>query len=213
MSRTAVIAGATGLVGSALLQQLLASARYSQVIALARRPLAITHPKLRGVHSTLEDFDTLAEPLTADDAFCCLGTTTAKAGKVGLERVDYHMVVDFARAAHAAGARRFAVVSSIGASARSPAHYSRVKARMEQAVAEIGFDGVDILRPSLLLGARSDSRPAEDLAQRLAPLLAPLFVGPLKPYRPVAAAEVARVMIECVQEPVQGLRIHTLPRR
>jgi uncharacterized protein YbjT (DUF2867 family) len=212
MSRTAVISGATGLVGAALLDQLLKGSDYSRVIAVSRRPLGVTHPKLSVVQHSLEDFTQPDAALAADDAFCTLGTTTAKSGKVGLERVDYHMVVDFARAVRAAGARRFTVVSSLGASARSPAFYSRVKARMEQAVAEIDFDAVDILRPSLLLGDRQESRPAEALAQRLAPLIAPLFVGFLKPYRPIAASDVARAMIEVTLEPAQGLRIHVLPR-
>jgi uncharacterized protein YbjT (DUF2867 family) len=213
MSRTAIIAGATGLVGSALLDQLLTDAAYARVIVLARRAPIQQHPKLAVILSTLEDFDSIdAVSLAADVAFCALGTTTAKAGKVGLERVDYHMAVDFARAVQAAGARRFIVVSSLGAAARSPAFYSRVKARMERAVSEIGFEGVDIVRPSLLLGARSDTRPAEDIAQKLAPLIGPLFVGPLKAYRPIDAAAVAQAMIDLADEPAQGLRVHTLPR-
>lgn len=213
MSRTAVIAGATGLVGQALLKQLLVDADYARVVVLARRPLSLDHPKMRVVDSTLEDLSALGDTLAAEVAFCALGTTTAKAGKVGLERVDYHMVVDFARAAHAAGARHFIVVSALGASAQSPAFYSRVKARMEQAIGEIGFAAVDILRPSLLLGARSESRPAEDLAQKLAPLIAPLFVGPLRPYRPIAATAVAQAMVKLAGDAAPGLRIHTLPLR
>lgn len=211
MSRTAVLAGATGLIGRALLDLLLTDDDTARVTVVSRRALPLSHPKLVVVDSSLEDLATLGPALAADEAYCTLGTTTAKSGKVGLERVDYHMVVDFARAAHAAGTSRFLVVSSLGASLKSPVFYSRVKGRMEQAVAEIGFEAVDILRPSLLLGARAESRPAEAVAQRLAPWLAPLFVGPLQPYRPIAASEVARAMLQLARTPGAGTRVHTLP--
>jgi uncharacterized protein YbjT (DUF2867 family) len=120
-------------------------------------------------------------------------------------------VVDLARATRTSGARQFLVVSAVGASTRSPAFYSRVKARMEQAVADVDFDAVHVLRPSLLLGARDERRAAEDLAQRLAPLLLPLFVGPLKKYRPVRADDVAMAMETLALRPSKGVQIHHLP--
>lgn len=212
MARTALIAGSTGLIGSLLLQKLLDSPDYQRVVALTRRPLPLTHAKLVNPTSDFEHFGAVSAQLAVDDVFCCLGTTTAKAGgQAGLERVDYHMVVDLARAARAAGARQFLVVSAVGASLRSPAFYSRVKARMERSVAESGYATVHILRPSLLLGARQEHRPAEDLAQKLSPLLAPLFVGPLSPYRPVPAATVAAAMLALALRPAGGVRIHHYP--
>lgn len=212
MSRTALIAGATGLVGSALLQQLLDRPEYARVTVIGRRAPALQHAKLGFVASSLESFQALSTEFAADDVFCCLGTTTATAGgKTGLERVDYHMVVGLARAAQAQGARQFLVVSAAGASLKSPAFYSRVKARMEQAVAAAGYATVHILRPSLLLGARSESRPFEALAQRLAPLLAPLCVGPLAKYRPITGGDVAAAMIRLALRDQPGVHIHDLP--
>jgi uncharacterized protein YbjT (DUF2867 family) len=212
MARTALIAGSTGLIGSLLLPKLLDSPEYGRVIALSRRPLGLDHPKLVNPLSDLEHLGSLGEQLKADDVFCCLGTTTKKAGgKAGLERVDYHMVVDLARAARRAGATQFLVVSAAGASLRSPAFYSRVKARMERSVAEAGYPTVHVLRPSLLLGERGEKRPAEEIAQKLTPLLAPLFAGPLTPYAPVRAEAVAQAMLKLALLPSSGVRIHHYP--
>lgn len=212
MSRTALLAGPTGLVGRLLLQRLLASPEYIAVAALTRRPLGLSHPKLLELHADYDDLGKLKGNLGADDVFCCLGTTLRKAGsRAAFERVDYHMVVDLARAARAAGAKQFLVVSAVGSSKHSPAFYSRVKARMEEAVADAGFDAVHIVRPSLLLGPREEHRFAEDLAQRLAPLIAPLFRGPFKKYRPVSADEVAAAMEQLALSAAKGVKIHHLP--
>lgn len=213
MARTALVAGATGLVGRLLLDRLLASPEYTRVLVLTRRPLGRSDPKLVEVQTDYTDLKKIGDRIAADDVFCCLGTTLAKAGsRAAFERVDYHMVVDLARAAKAAGAKQFLVVSAVGAAATFPApFYSRVKARMEQTVAEIGFEGVQIVRPSLLLGAREDRRVAEDLAQKLAPILAPLFIGPLKKYRPVPADAVAAALEQLAARHEQSVRVHHLP--
>ena len=121
------------------------------------------------------------------------------------------MVLAVARAAQAGGATRFYGVSSAGASATSPAFYSRVKARMEKAVGEVGFAAVHLFRPSLLLGARSESRPGEALAQKLAPALGALCIGPLRKYRPITAADVADAMLMVARSGVVGTVVHDLP--
>lgn len=140
MFRVALIVGATGLVGRALLTRLLAAPDYSSVIVLGRRAPNAADPKLRFVRSTLEDLDRLADPLAADDFFCCLGTTTkAAGGHAGLERVDHTMVLAAARTAQAGGATRAFVVSAAGTSANALTFYSRLNARMDRDVAAIGF--------------------------------------------------------------------------
>ncbi len=212
MARTALVVGATGLVGSALLDRLLAAPEYTTVTVLGRRAPAIGHAKLRFVLSTLADLDSLADPLAVDDLFCCLGTTTkAAGGHAGLERVDYTMVLAVARAAQAGGATRFFGVSAAGSSATALTFYSRLKARMERDVAAVGFKATHFFRPSLLLGARSESRPAEALGQTLAPLLAPLCVGPLRKYRPITAEDVADAMLLIARGDQAGTRVHDLP--
>lgn len=188
MSRSAVVAGASGLVGGLLLEELLAAPDYARVTALVRTPLPREHAKLA---QEVVNFGDPRVP-AADDAFCCLGTTRAKAGSAEAFRaVDFDAVVAFARSARASGAKRFLLVSSSGADARSPFLYPRVKGEAEQAVSGLGFETVAILRPSLLLGPRAESRPAEHLAQ--------LALGPLRAliparWRPIEAATVARAM-------------------
>jgi uncharacterized protein YbjT (DUF2867 family) len=212
MPRTALVAGATGMVGTLLLRQLAAGNDYAEVRVLGRRQPAQEHPRFRFVATDFSDLDTLGAALSADDVFCCLGTTIRKAGsQPAFERVDYHMVVDLARAARKAGAKRFLVVSSVGASERSPAFYSRVKGRMEQAVAAVGFEAVHIVRPSLLLGDRTERRPGEKLAQLAAPLLSPLLHGPLAKYRAVDGNEVATALITLARSPATGVHVHHLP--
>lgn len=212
MTRTALIAGPTGLVGQYLLQRLVLDPAYSSVRALARRPLALQHPSLRLLQTDLADPSTLGASLQADDVFCCLGTTMRRAGsRAAFEDVDYRMVVDLARAARAAGAHQFIVVSAVGASTHSPAYYNRVKGRMEAAVSALGFSAVHIVRPSLLLGERTEQRPSEALAQKLSPYLSPLMAGPLMRYRPVAAEDVAEAMLQLALRGEHGVHVHHLP--
>jgi uncharacterized protein YbjT (DUF2867 family) len=212
MARTAVVAGATGLVGTILLRQLAQDARYSEVRVLGRRPPAQGHAKFRFVETDFSDLAAHAGALAADDVFCCLGTTIRKAGsQPAFERVDFHMVVDLARAAHKAGAKRFLVVSAVGASERAAAFYSRVKGRMESAVSQLPFEAVHIVRPSLLIGDRAERRPAEHAAQIFAPLLASLLRGGLAKYKAVPAEDVSTALVELAQRPATGVHVHHLP--
>jgi uncharacterized protein YbjT (DUF2867 family) len=214
MSRIALVAGATGLVGGKLLRQLLARDEYSEVRVLGRRPPPLDAGKLRFIASDFTRLEDLDVELKVDDVFCCLGTTIKQAGsQAAFERVDYHMVVDLARAAQKSGARRFLVVSAAGASAHSPVFYSRVKARMEEAVAALPFEAVHIVRPSLLLGERKDVRAGEWLGQLVAPLLTPLMVGPLRKYQPIQADAVAASLVRLALKGEAGAHVHALPLR
>jgi len=210
--RTALLAGATGLVGGHLLQRLLADPRYKRVVTVSRKALGIKHPKLRPL---ITDFDPIEAAMaglgeTVDDAFCALGTTIKTAGsRAAFRRVDFGYVVAFARAARAAGARRLMLVSAIGASARSGIFYLRVKGETEEAVAALGYPALHIFRPGLLLGQRAESRPREALGMALAPFLNPLMLGPAKAYRGIPADMVAAAMIIAAGAERTGRQIHT----
>ncbi len=215
-ARTALVAGATGAVGSALLTLLLADARYGTVKVLSRRPLTISHRKLSVLmlpgSAMASGLEPLGTALAADEVFCCLGTTLKTAGsRAAFERVDYHLVLDIARAALAQGAQQFLVVSAAGAALRSPSFYSRVKARMEHAVLDLGYRSTHILRPSLLLAKRRESRPAEWLGQQIAPLFSPFLRGSLAIYRPIRADAVAAAMLTLALRHIPGGHIHHLP--
>jgi uncharacterized protein YbjT (DUF2867 family) len=198
-----LLAGATGLVGSAYAAQWQGP---GTLHLLVRRPVAARAP-LQQVH--VVDFAALTALPAADAAVCALGTTIALAGsQAAFRAVDFDAVLAFARAARAAGARKLAVVSSLGADRKSPSFYSRTKGEMEVAVAGLGYDCVIVARPSLLTGDRGalaqPARVGERLAQLLAAPLAPLIP---RAYRPIAAATVARALHRALLQAEPGLRI------
>jgi uncharacterized protein YbjT (DUF2867 family) len=207
--RTALLAGATGLVGGALLPMLLASKHYQQVDVLLRRAApdikADARLKLHRV-----DFARLPTAFPAvDDAYIALGTTIKVAGsEAAFRQVDLEFVLNTARAARAAGATRLAVVSALGADAASRVLYNRVKGEMQAAVTQLGYTSVVIAQPSLLLGNRAalgqPSRTGEVWAARL---LGPL--GRLLPngIRPIAASTVAAALLAATLEAKPGVRM------
>jgi uncharacterized protein YbjT (DUF2867 family) len=207
--RTALLAGATGLVGRELLALLLDSERYRSVHALLRRTSANigAYPKLK-IHEV--DFARLTAAFPAvDDVFIALGTTIKLAGsEAAFRQVDFDFVVNIARTAQAAGARRLAVVSALGADPTSRIFYNRVKGEMEIAVTQIGYESVVIAQPSLLLGDRAalgqPPRTSEIWAARL---LAPLGWIMPKGVRPLAASTVASALLAAVLDAKPGVRV------
>src|SRR5688572_19972185 len=148
--------------------------------------------------------------LVANDAFCCIGTTLAEAGsQEEFRATDVDAVLLFARAARAAQATRFVVVSSVGASSQSKKFYLRTKGEMEEAVAHLGFVSVDILQPSLLLGPRKALRPLEITGRIFAPLINPLLTGSREPYRAISAETVARAMLGAARRGGKGTYRYT----
>lgn len=205
-TRLAVVAGGSGLVGRTLLQILGADPRYTSVTSLVRRAVP-TPPGVESRHVDFERLDEFALP-NVDDAFCCLGTTRRDAGSAAaFRRVDLDYVVAFATLAKRAGARRFMLVSSLGASPRSPFLYPRTKGECEAAIFAIGFSTVVILRPSFLLGERTQGRPVETLALRTGRLLGPLLVGPLRRYAPVEASAVATTLVHSAANAPLGVTV------
>ena len=193
-ARVAVVAGATGLVGQAVLALLLADKRYSAVHAVGRRAPGVQHAKLVShVSKTFGDVNLPA----VDDVFIALGTTIKLAGsQAAFKAVDFDAVLAVAQAAHAAGASRLGVVSAMGADSQSSVFYNRVKGDMEAAVGALGFTHVLIARPALLLGDRAalnqPQRAGEGLAAKILPWLSPLLPAN---YKPVDAAQVARALV------------------
>ncbi|TXK49011.1 oxidoreductase [Pontibacter qinzhouensis] len=208
-TRTALIAGASGLVGGHCLHLLLDSDRYDQVISVGRRDLPIIHPKL---DQKVLDFDQLQKhksDLAADDVFCCLGTTIRKAGsKDAFQKVDYQYVVQLAELALSKAASQFLVVSAMGADANSLFFYNRVKGKMEKEVSGMGYDSVHIFRPSLLLGEREEQRTGEELASKVMRPLSNLLIGPLEKYKPIQGETVAKAMLHAAAQDKKGVHIY-----
>ena len=196
MSRRAALAGATGLVGGALLELLLADPATSFICAPTRRPLnaraKLDNPRL--------DAGWTLPPV--DEAYCCLGTTRKTAGSdAAFRAVDLDLVVAFAKAARGAGARRFGLVSSLGADTASRFLYPRTKGDAEKACAGLGFENVVIVRPSFLLGERAEHRAGERVALALERALRPLI--PAR-WRGVRAGVAAASLMSSVRGGVPG---------
>ena len=204
--RTAMVAGATGLIGRALLTLLLASKHYRSVHVLLRRtPPGIEACAKLKVHQV--DFARLPATFPAvDDVFIALGTTIKIAGsEAAFRQVDFDFVVNVARAAKAAGAKRLAVVSALGADPTSRIFYNRVKGEMEIAVMQIGYELVVIAQPSMLLGDRAAlGQPPRSSEIWAARLLAPLGWIMPKGVRPIAARAVASALLAAILEAKPG---------
>lgn len=206
--RTALVLGATGLVGGHCLELLLGDPAWSRVTVVARRALGRADARLREVVADFGRLDEAADAFAVDDVFCCLGTTIRQAGsQEAFRRVDHDYVVRAAELARRQGATRFLLVTALGADPGSRVFYNRVKGEAERDVTALPFEGVALLRPSLILGARADRRPAEALFQKAAPLLSPLLWGPLRRYRAIPAAAVARAMVRLAREGFGGVRV------
>ena len=204
--KTALVAGSTGLIGTALIKVLVQSQRYREVKAITRRDLSVTDPKLKPLVVDYRALEESRAELQADDVFCCLGTTMAKAkSKENFREVDYSFPLALAHASRAVNAKQFLLVSALGADKDAKIFYNRVKGETEQAISRIGFECVHIFRPSLLLGPRTESRSAEDAAKFFYRIFG--FIIPDK-YKAIEAIRVAGAMLHFAALEKKGTFIH-----
>ena len=208
-ARTALVAGASGLVGSQVLRLLLEDPVYSRVTLLARRELPLSHKKLEQRIASFDRLAQIADFPRVHDVFCCLGTTMQQAGSPdAFRKVDFTYVVELARVAVRHRAPQFLVVTAVGADPQSRILYSRVKGEAEEAVRRLQFESIQIFRPSLVVGARAQSRPAERVARLLGLLVGWALVGPLSRYRPIKAEALARAMVRVAREAPRGTHVY-----
>lgn len=203
--KVALITGATGLIGSQLVQLLLEDSYYGKVIAVTRKPLDDQHSKLENLAL---DFDKLTEhynALKADDVFCCLGTTIKVAKtKEAFRKVDFEYPLELARISKSQGASQFLLVSALGANKNSSVFYNKVKGEVEEAIQKISFSSMHVFRPSLLLGPRTEHRSGEDAAKWFFKFLG--FLIPAK-YKAVQSIKVARAMLHFAKTNNKGFHI------
>ena len=208
MAHTAMVLGATGLVGGEVVKLLVQDARFDSVVALARRPLAWTHPKLR---VQILDFDQPAswhlEEARADMLFSALGTTLKQAGsKEAQYKVDVTYQLEIARAAAAAGVTTYALVSAMGASASSSSFYMKMRGELEEGVRTLPFVRLRILRPGMLEGVRAEDRPKERWA--IAALKVVGSLPGLKAVRPIEGAAMARALVAAALDESPGTKVY-----
>jgi len=199
----ALVLGASGLVGKALVNQLCQDDRYSQVTCLVRSPLAKTqyHDPLNKIQAIVIDFEQLQDYqgyFSVEHVFCCLGTTIKQAGsQSNFRRVDFQFVHVAAQLTRAQRAKSFVWISSVGANAKSGNFYLKVKGELENAILSMPqLDNAAAVRPSLLLGQRTQKRRAESWGIAIMKVLSPIMFGPFAKYRPVSANQVAYQMIQ-----------------
>jgi len=197
MKKTAVVFGATGLIGKELVKALLSDDSYESVTVVVRSPLVLPDSKLSQI--MLTDFSKLSELkgiLKSGSWFCCLGTTIKTAGsREAFARVDLGMPEAIAGLAEAASAESLVVISSIGANASSSNFYLRTKGEMEKAVRDIYKGNLRFVRPSLLMGDRVEFRLAEGASAVFMKAFGWMMIGPMRKYRGIKAGDLARAMI------------------
>ncbi len=207
--KTALVLGATGLVGRQLVAQLLQTEAYGQVVLVGRRRLDTEHPRLVQHLVDFRDLSDRESVLTGDDIFCCLGTTRRQAGSAAqFTATDYGIPMAAARIAYRRGGRQFLLVSSVGADPRSSFLYPRVKGKLESDLQEIGFETLHLFRPSVLLGRRDAPRPLEQWFGRLLQGICRVLPLSENPYVPVRASDVAAAMIRAALSGAKGIHMH-----
>ena len=200
-SRSVLLVGATGLVGSEVLKGLEADPSVTRIAILGRRPAPSASPRIMTHVVDFDDLDAVADLFSVDQIFCALGTTMKQAGsKDAFRRVDLEYPLRIAKLGLAHGARHFLLVSALGANVDSRIFYNQVKGALEEALRTMGYRSVTIVRPSLLLGKRKEFRLFERIG---------MAVGEIIPgrYRPVRARDVAGALVTAAREDAPGLQI------
>jgi uncharacterized protein YbjT (DUF2867 family) len=205
--KTALVIGATGLVGSALVRQLLADESYATVHVFVRRSTGVTHAKLQEHVIDFSAERTWNDLVRGDVLFSTLGTTRSQAGSTAAQRVvDYDYQFEFAKAASANGVPVYVLVSSVGADADSRFFYTKMKGELDRAVQPLGFKGLHILRPGPLAGLREEPRGGEKFSRALIGAFNSL--GLFMKYRPIQGEEVAKVMVKVAAAPLPACQIY-----
>ncbi|SDL01260.1 Uncharacterized conserved protein YbjT, contains NAD(P)-binding and DUF2867 domains [Pedobacter sp. ok626] len=202
----AIVAGATGLIGSSLLQQLLDHPDYTMVTAIVRKEIPLQHPKLRQVVIDFDQLENHQEHLKGDVVFCALGTTKSKTpDKDQYRKIDYQYPLDIAFIAQQNGVSQYHLVSALGANQDSAIFYSKLKGEVERDLKTIPFKAIHIYRPSLLVGDRKERRSGEGIMIGLMRVLNPLLIAGLKKYRSIKIEKVASAMLKQSLKPLTGI--------
>ena len=198
--KIAIVVGTTGLVGKALCHQLVNDERYAKIILLVRKSQQLSNPK---IEERIIDFNQLE--IKGDELYCCLGTTIKVAGsKEAFYKVDFEYVLQIAKMALRSSVKKIAVVSAMGANKQSSVFYNKVKGEMEEAIAKLDFQHAVIVRPSMLLGNRSEFRLGELIGKKIMSLFS--FLIPSN-YKAIQDYQVARAMVTQMNSATQGFKI------
>lgn len=199
MNKTAIVIGATGLVGTQLVQQLINHNNYGVIKIFTRRSIENKNSKIKEYIVDFDDINSFKHEITGDTLFSTMGTTIKTAGsKEAQYKVDYNYQYEFARIAADNGIKNYVLVSSAGADDQSKFFYMRMKGELELAVKALPFQSVSIIRPATLVGERPEKRAGEKVAIKVTSAMAGIIPG-LKKYRPIKGSIVATAMINALQ--------------
>lgn len=198
--KTAIVIGATGLIGRLLTTKLLNDDHYQVVKIFVRRPSEFNHPKLQEYIVDFENIDNWKNHLVGDELFSALGTTIKRAGsKKAQYNIDFNYQFNVAKSAALNGVKNYFLVSSLGANSRSKNFYLKMKGELDEKIQQLNFEKVRIFRPSILVGKRSEKRFGENLGIQFAGIITKLIPA-LKKYRPISAEMVAEAMIKSANQ-------------
>ena len=198
--KTALLFGASGLVGSHVLSQLISNNNYSKIKLFVRSLIDINHPKIEIIQTDFNNLENHREDIRGDDCFFCSGTTKKNSpDKNEYKRVELEVPKQIAQIAKSNSVNSFVFVSSGYADPKSSGDYLRFKGEVEEELKRLNFPKLGIMRPSFLLGDRKEKRIGEKIGIFVFKLLSPLFVGPLKKMKPIHSATVAKAMIAITQ--------------
>lgn len=208
---TALVVGATGLIGRSLIDQLIQSTHYNRIVALVRKWDGPLHPKLEIVtvdFDRLLDYEQSVPP--GQTVFCCVGTTQkkVKGDKTAYRKVDYDIAVNTATLAIKKGYEKYMLVSAVGANKQSSNFYLQLKGEVEEAISGFGFRHTGLFRPSFLMGERKEKRTGEAIATILSKIFSVFLRGSLSRYHAISAVEVARAMIYASLQTATGTTIY-----
>jgi uncharacterized protein YbjT (DUF2867 family) len=209
MSKKVIIAGASGLIGSKLLDILLQKPDYDEVLISVRKELPIEHKKLVQLVTDFDKLDEYSKAITGHAIFCCLGSTQKKTPDLAVYRkIDHDYPVKLAQLGKQNGVEQYHFVSSLGADSRSSNFYLKMKAEAEDDLQKIGIKCLHIYEPALLTGYRTEYRPKEYIFGTLMKIIDPILVGRLKKYRSIPAQTVALAMFNESVKNEEGVFIH-----
>jgi uncharacterized protein YbjT (DUF2867 family) len=210
MAYKAIIAGASGLIGSNLLNILLQQPEYSEVLVLVRKELPIQHKKLVQLIINFDELDKHAAAITGHTLFSCLGTTKSQTPDEKLYRkIDHDYPLQLAQLAMQNGVNQFHVVTAIGADKNSSMFYTKLKGELEDDIKKLGLETLHIYQPSMLIGERGGTRFLEKVIGGIFKVIDPLLIGGLKKYRSVKGTTVAHAMFKKSLESATGTFIYT----
>ncbi|MEP4079045.1 NAD-dependent epimerase/dehydratase family protein [Haloferula sp.] len=208
MGRKALIAGATGAIGSVLIELLNRSDQYSEIHCIGRREPPISGEKIKSHIISYDELDQLSLPQPIDDVFCAIGTTIKTAGSVErFKKVDRDYVFQVGKLAQRLKARTCSVVSAIGAKADSSNYYNQTKGEAEELLQSLGLRSLRIFRPSMLHGTRDELRMKEAIGFAVLTIMTPVLQGPWKKYRAISIAQVAKAMHESALQVYPAIQV------